>query len=400
MGNNKITPVGMFDMLPYEASLKRMIEERLKTAFTKRGFNEIITPTLEFYDVFSASELPQESMYNLFDAQGRILSLRPDVTAPILRVCATKLDPQLMPYRLWYCQQVFRRNKALKARRDEITQCGVEIVGAGGFRSDVEVIITAIESFLALGLDGFKIELGHIGYFKALAECAFDSEELSDRARTLVERKDFAALSDLVERYAIGDRRAMGSLPTLFGGKEVLDEALNLAPNSSAKAVILHLKEVYDLLCSLGYEKYLSIDLGLVHSIEYYTGLVFRGYLKGLGDAALSGGRYDTLCEAFGAGLPSTGFAIDVDSIVIALKKNAPQKSAERVLVHCHAPSDYKRGEEELAALFEAGVCAEMSLFDSLSEALAKAKSGAFSRVVFISDGKSENYGFGGENNE
>ncbi|MBR2743199.1 MAG: ATP phosphoribosyltransferase regulatory subunit [Clostridia bacterium] len=400
MRNNKITPVGMFDMLPGEASLKRNIEEQLKTAFTRRGFCEITTPTLEFYDVFSASQLPQESMYNLFDAQGRILSLRPDVTAPILRVCAGKLDPQLMPYRLWYCQQVFRRNKALNARRDEITQCGVEIVGAGGFRADVEVIVTAIESFLALGLDGFKIELGHIGYFKALAECSFDSKELSDRARTLVERKDFAQLSDLVERHAIGDRRAMGSLPTLFGGKEVLDEALSLAPNSDAKAVILHLKEVYDLLCSLGYEKYLSIDLGLVHAIDYYTGLVFRGYLKGLGDVVLSGGRYDTLSEAFGAGLPSTGFAIDVDSIAIALKKNAPQKSAGRVLVHCHAAEDFKRGEEELSSLFEAGVPAEMSLFDSLSEAINKAKSGAFSRVVFISDGKSEIYEFGGGKDE
>ncbi len=400
MGNNKITPVGMFDMLPHEASLKRQIEERLKTAFTKRGFNEITTPTLEFYDVFSASQLPQESMYNLFDAQGRILSLRPDVTAPILRVCAGKLDPKLMPYRLWYCQQVFRRNKALNARRDEITQCGVEIVGAGGFRADAEVIVTAIESFLSLGLEGFKIELGHIGYFKALARCAFDTEELADRARTLVERKDFAALSDLVDRHAIGDRRAIGSLPTLFGGKEVLEEALSLAPNSEAKAVILHLTEVYDLLCSLGYEEYLSIDLGLVHAIDYYTGLVFRGYLKGLGDVVLSGGRYDKLSEAFGTGMPSTGFAIDVDSIAIALKKTSAPKKSERVLVHCHAPEDFSRGEQELEKLFDAGIPAEMSLFDSLSEALSRAKEGAFSRVVFISGGDIQNYEFGGGKNE
>ena len=150
MGNNKITPVGMFDILPFDAAIKREIEEKLKATFTSRGFREIITPTLEFYDVFSASQLPQESMYNLFDPQGRILSLKPDVTAPLLRVCSTKLDPKQMPYRIWYSQQVFRRNKALNARRDETTQCGVEIVGAKGIRADAEAIVTAIKAFLAL----------------------------------------------------------------------------------------------------------------------------------------------------------------------------------------------------------------------------------------------------------
>lgn len=397
MGNNKITPVGMFDMLPYESSIKRKIEENLKSAFTSRGFCEIITPTLEFYDVFSASQLPQESMYNLFDPQGRILSLKPDVTAPILRVCSTKLDPQLMPYRLWYCQQVFRRNKALNARRDEMTQCGVEIVGAGGFRADVEVIVTAIEAFLSLGFTDFKIELGHIGYFKALAQCAFDSEELSDRARSLVELKDFAALSDLVERHAIGDRRALGSLPTLFGGKEVLDDALKLAPNSEAKNVILHLKDVFDSVCNLGYEKHLCIDLGLVHAIDYYTGLVFRGYLQGLGDVVLSGGRYDTLSEAFGTKLCSTGFAVDVDSIAAAAKKTYTEQKKPRVLVHCHSAEDFIRGEAELKSLYASGFAAEMSLFDSLSEALSHADRGTFSRVVFISGDSVENYDFGGE---
>ena len=400
MGNNKITPVGMFDMLPYESSIKREIEEKLKNSFTSRGFREIITPTLEFYDVFSASQLPQESMYNLFDPQGRILSLKPDVTSPILRVCSTKLDPQLMPYRLWYCQQVFRRNKALNARRDEMTQCGVEIVGAGGFRADVEVIVTAIEAFLSLGFSDFKIELGHIGYFKALAQCAFASEELSDCARSLVELKDFAALSDLVERHAVGDRRALGSLPTLFGGKEVLDDALKLAPNSEAKNVILHLKDVFDTICNLGYEKHLCIDLGLVHAIDYYTGLVFRGYLEGLGDVVLSGGRYDTLSEAFGTKLCSTGFAVDVDSVTVAAKKRKPCTEKPRALVHCHSAEDFKRGEEQLKLLYKDGFAAEMSLFDSLSEALSQAKIGKFARVVFVSGDDIQNYDFGGQKDE
>jgi len=400
MGNNKITPVGMFDMLPSEAAIKRTIQEKLKDSFASRGFQEIITPTLEFYDVFSASQLPQESMYNLFDPQGRILSLKPDVTAPLLRVCSTKLDPQLMPYRIWYCQQVFRRNKALNARRDETTQCGVEIVGAKGLRADVEVVVTAIEAFLALGFSEFKLELGHIGYFKALAACAFDSDELSDRARSLVELKDFAALSDLVEKHAIGDRRALGSLPTLFGGREVLDEALKLAPNSDAKNVILHLTEVFDTVCKLGYEKHLCIDLGLVHAIDYYTGLVFRGYLQGLGDVVLSGGRYDTLSQAFDTDLCSTGFALDVDSIAVAAQKAFPVQKAPRALIHCHDAEDLSAGEAMRKNLAAEGYLAEISLFDSLSEALAAAKRGTFSRVVFISGNDAETYDFGGEKDE
>ncbi len=400
MNNSKITPLGSFDLLPGEAALKREIEARLNKTFLSRGFCEIITPTLEFYDVFGGSQLPQESMYNLFDPQGRIISLRPDVTAPLLRVCATKLDPQLIPYRICYDQQVFRRNKALNARRDETTQCGVEIVGAGGLRADVEVIVTAIEAFLALGFSDFKIELGHIGYFKALAQCAFDSQEHADEARNLVERKDFAALSDLVDRFAVGDRRAIGSLPMLFGGREVLDDALKLAPNSEAKQVILHLQDVFDAVSSLGYGQHLSIDLGLVHSIEYYTGIVFRGYLQGLGNVVMSGGRYDSLSEYFGAKLSSIGFAMDVDAIAVAAKKTYPDTQKPRVLIHYHSTEDLAAAQSKLKSLVLKGFAAEISLFDSLSEALANADHAGFVRLVFISNGQEEIYEIGGGKDE
>lgn len=369
---NKITPEGMSDILFKNADAKRDIENKITCVFKKRGYGEVITPTLEFYDVFDNSEnsLPQEKAYKLFDSKGRILVLRPDMTAPMLRVCATKLDQKYLPYKLFSKQQVFRCNEYLNAKSDEITQCGVEIIGAKGIKADIEVIVSAIKALEACGLNDFKIELGHIGFFKELAKLVFDSDEKIDTARQLIEKKNFAELDMWLEDFdkESSHIKALKRLPLLFGGVEVFDEASSLASSKAASEIIKFLRDIYDQLCSMGYSKYLFIDLGMVHSMNYYTGLIFRGFIEGYGDTVLSGGRYDNLGKNFGLDLSSTGFAISVDSILdVYIKYNNTLKQGKKVLIH-YQQGCLDKANKLLSELSQSGIRAEISLFDNLEE--------------------------------
>lgn len=307
----KNIPEGTKDSLFEECKLKRSIESSLKNGFEKMGYNEIITPSIEFFDVFYMQKtFDAENMYKLFDSKNRLLALRPDCTTPIARVVATRLKDSPLPLKLYYNQNVFRTNDNFNGKRDEITQCGVELIGEAGLDADVALILAAITSLKECVGDNFKIEIGNVGIFKSLAvQCGLSQEDFED-ARAFIESKNFAALNSLLDKY--GEKGArLKKLPSLFGGSEVFDEIKSEETNE----ILDNLKKLYDALCKKGQEKYILIDLGYVNHIDYYTGIVFRGYIDGSGQTVLSGGRYDKLLEKFGFDAPATGFAINVDAV-------------------------------------------------------------------------------------
>ena len=326
------TPEGTRDRLFAECRDRRQVQTALTQLFQSRGYNQVSTPEVEFYDLFlqSGNPMPQEAMLKIIDRSGKIMVMRPDCTTPIARVAATKLKAVPLPQRLYYDQTVFRSGQEHRGGSSEIAQCGVELIGAAGKRADLEMIATAVDALRAAGLEGFHIELGHVGFFRDLAGRMEMPAETSERMRQLIEGKNFAALGDLLEPYAGQSAcAALKRLSRLFGGAEVLDEADRLTCGSGA---LTYLRELYGELCAAGYGGYLRFDLGLVHQIDYYTGVVFRGYVEGAGDAVLSGGRYDKLVESFGRTAPATGFAIDVDAVAGCLPHREPPQLG--VLVH------------------------------------------------------------------
>ena len=237
----------------------------------------------------------------------------------------------------------------------------------------------AVDALRACGLARFYIELGHAGFFRSLAERMELEEEQVEELRTLIEGKNFAALGDFLEPYQ--DRPATAALrrlSRLFGGAEVLDEAEALAGENLS---IAYLRELYSALRGAGYEKYLRFDLGLVHQIDYYTGVVFRGYVEGAGDAVLSGGRYDGLVGAFGRSAPATGFAIDVDAVAAC----RPGAEVPRVgtLVH-FAESELDRALTAVDGR-AAGTC-ELSPCESLEETISLARSKGARRVLVLEE--------------
>jgi len=309
------TPEGTKDRLFAQCRDLRSAQGELTGLFQRRGYEEISTPEVEFYDLFlqSGNPIPQEAMLKIVDRSGKLMVMRPDCTTPIARVAATKLRATPFPQRLYYNETVFRSGAANRGGSSEIPQCGIELLGSGGMEADVEAVSLAVEALEAVCPNGFHIELGHAGLFRALAGQLEMTGAQVEEMRKLVEGKHFAALDDFLAPYR--DRPAYGllsRLSRLFGGEEVLDEAEALV---GPRPELSYLRELYEALKAVGCGEHIRFDLGLVHQIDYYTGVVFRGYARGAGAPVLSGGRYDNLLGAFGRPAPAIGFAVYIDLV-------------------------------------------------------------------------------------
>lgn len=382
MSYNVNTPEGTRDRLFAECRERRQVQQALTGLFRRRSYAEVITPEVEFYDLFlqSGNPMPQEAMLKIIDRSGKIMVMRPDSTTPIARVAATKLRSVALPQRLYYDQTVFRSGREHRGGSSEIAQCGVELIGASGRKADLEMIALAVDCLRESGLEHFHIELGHVGFFRELTARMDMSADAVEQMRALIEGKNFAALGDLLEPYA-GQSAAkpLRRLSHLFGGAGVLDEAEALSGGSDA---LDYLRDVYAELKAAGYERYIRFDLGLVHQIDYYTGVVFRGYVEGAGDAVLSGGRYDKLVEAFGRPAQATGFAVDVDAVASCL----PCADLPRLELLIHF------GDGELARALgvvdaRAPGTAELSPFRALESTLNLAREKGADMVLVLENG-------------
>ena len=316
--NLKITPEGTKDFLFAECSAMDDVCGRIEKVFAGRGFKRVITPGIEFYDVFSlpCSGIAQEDMFIMTDNKGRLMVARPDSTLPIARMVSTRLQNNVMPVRLYYKQAVYRNNPTLTGRSNELMQMGVELLGVKGIRADLEIITTAVKALSAVASD-FRVELGHAGVFDALSDELDITENEKEKIRLTIEGKNYSALNNLLDKLEPCQAvSAIRSLPSLFGGEEVFDKAKSICRGTKASAAL-------DYLHKMGLGDKLIIDLGIVQRNDYYTGIVFTGYINGIGDAVLSGGRYDELLSEFDMPMGAAGFAVDTDAVTMKTLSDA-----------------------------------------------------------------------------
>lgn len=314
---SKLTPQGSRDLLFEECDDRRRVETILSDLFKENHYRKVMTPTIEFFDVFKSDNLgiEAEEMYKLSDNQGRTTVLRPDNTAPIARLVATRLSDEDFPVRLYYNQNIYVRNKQLAGRTDEIAQSGIELIGDGSMDADIEVISMAYEALKRNDVQSFKLELCHAGFFNAILNKMNLSPSQKADVCSYIEGKNYSALGDLLDK--IGDStetKIIKKLPRLFGDVSVINEAKALYDDADANEALDYLKEVYEKLCNLGFKDNILIDLSLVNRSNYYTGVIFRGYVQGSGVTILSGGRYDNLIGEFGLDAPAVGFGVNVNA--------------------------------------------------------------------------------------
>lgn len=361
---NKVTPDGTRDLLYEDCARRSVVSRALKQLYETWGYRRVMTPVLEFYDVYgcSGSYLPPESMYKLTDAKGRLMVLCPDCTVPIARLAATRLKGALLPLRLFYSHNIYRMNPDLKGKSTETHQIGIELIGSRSMRSDLEAVELAAKSLEQIG--SYRLELCHIGYFKALIDSLDADQETKEEIRLSVEQKNFASLTELLAGYTGSlAAEALKKLPALFGGAEVLDKAYALFDGNGARESLDYLKNIYEHLQQLGLGDKIILDLGLVNQAEYYTGIIFRGYFDGIGEQVLSGGRYDKLLKDFGEDLPAVGFAVNL--ALAGQKAELPEEEKPQVLVYAAKESDLARAGQYITKLRRDGIKAENCVEES-----------------------------------
>ena len=384
---DKITPDGTKDLLFGECDQRSQVTKTLKDLFTAQGYRRVMTPALEFYDVFgrAAKYLPKETMYKLTDHKGRLMVLCPDCTVPVARLTATRFKGMPMPLRLFYNHNIYRMFPELKGKSAEINQVGIELIGGERLRSDLEVVELAARSLDLIGGGKYRLELCHIGYFKAIMNSLDVDEELKEEIRYQIEQKNYASLTDILGEYKDSKAaRALLKLPRLFGGAEVFEKAYELFDENGAKESLDYLKGVYEYLQELGLGNKVIIDLGLVNLAEYYTGIIFRGYFQGIGEQVLSGGRYDMLLKEFGEDQCSIGFGINVD---MASQKVKPMpESIPEVLVFAPDMQYMAKAVCHRRELESQGILTENCVFDTMEEAFDYAKMRGIPKVHLVGE--------------
>lgn len=386
-----MTPPGVRDFLPHEAARKRAVEAALQTTFRRWGYEEVITPTVEFWESFAQSNGPdmEEKMYRLFDREGRLLALRFEVTTPIARIVATRLKDEPPPIRLHYVANVFRHEELQAGRQREFWQAGAELVGAEGPEADAEMIALAVTVLSAAGLRDFRVDVGQVGYFNGIMA----DVELDDDARQAVRRallrRDYVVLPQVVAQAGLPERkrRLLCELPKLQGRAEAIERALALADNELSHAAAENARAVYEALAAYGVQERVWVDFGMIKDLDYYTGIVLEGYTPDSGFPICTGGRYDHLLSKFGFSAPATGFVVGVERIMQALEVQGAAAAAddEETWFVASDAAGRERAVAEALRLREEGfvVIVDAKAARSVEEALAWARRKGVRRVLY-----------------
>lgn len=322
---NKVyqVPYGTKDVLPGEMKTRRSIENAIISVFDNWGYDEVKTPDFEYVDTFGAAGAKGD--FRFFDRSNNLLVLRNDMTAPIARLTATRLQGGERIKRLCYLANLYRYEEIQAGRQCEFEQAGVEMLGASGAAADAEVIVLAAQAMQAAGLKKFAISLGHVDFINGLAEEAgFDAAQLV-QLKACLRRHDAVAmqeLADAMENIRPEIKQLFADFLFLQGGVGLLDRLEQIVTNEKALGALADLRKIYELVQAYGAAEYLSFDLGLYRSLDYYTGMLFEIYLPEMGYPVAGGGRYDKMMQRFGLHCPATGFALGVDRVLLALERN------------------------------------------------------------------------------
>lgn len=320
------TPEGVRDIYNEECEKKIFLQSELQDVLKGYGYHPIQTPTFEFFDIFGKEigTTPSNELYKFFDREGNTLVLRPDMTPSVARAAAKYFMDEDMPIRLCYMGNTFINNSSYQGRLKENTQLGAELIGDGSVDADAEVLSMVVDCLLKSGLSEFQISVGHADFFRGLLEAAGTDEEEEQELKSLISNKNFFGVEEFAEtlKLAPGLTELFHMLGNPNVGKDDLQKAGELAAAyPRILAAVRNLIELQKIIEIYGLNKYVSFELGIISSYQYYTGIIFSGYTFGSGQPIVKGGRYDRLLTYYGKDSASIGFAIVVDQLMAALSR-------------------------------------------------------------------------------
>jgi ATP phosphoribosyltransferase regulatory subunit len=339
------TPEGVRDIYGDEYAKKLQVEKKLHETIAGYGYEDIQTPTFEFFDVFSKEigTTPSRELYKFFDKENNTLVLRPDFTPSIARCAAKYFCDENVPLRFSYIGNTFTNTSNLQGKLKEVTQMGAELIGDGSVEADAELISMVADSLKSIGLTQFQISIGEVEYFKGICEEAGLDEETELNLRDCISGKNYFAAEELLDERNVPEpyRSVLLKVADMFGNMCSLTEAKRLVSNERSLKAIEHLEKLMEVLKLYGTDKYVSFDLGMLSKYNYYTGVIIKAYTYGVGNAVVKGGRYDNLLHQFGKEAPAIGFVIVIDDILEALARQKVEiQIPDKPVVLYYNPSD------------------------------------------------------------
>lgn len=300
--------------------IRKELIQKLKKRFRSYGFQQIHTPAFEEYDLYfnMNGTINHDEMIKTIDNRGKVLVLRPDITIPITQKIASKNKTLDEEYRYFYVLDVFRQTFDDQTRKER-TQAGVEYFGNPSPEADAEVVALSIHSLKDLGLNHFKIEIGHAGFFKELVkELRLSKQDLNELKR-IIQAKNIPEIEPFLDSFSIDHslKKAVQEIPLLYGNpEEVLSRAETIVYNEQMKHALTTLREIHQILDDYNVTNHIVIDLGLINHMDYYSGVTFQGFIENIGKPVLMGGRYDQLANQFSANIPAIGFAFEIETLL------------------------------------------------------------------------------------
>lgn len=329
-------PYGTRDFLPNEAAGKRAVENRLAELFSRWGYHEVVTPTMEYLDTLTigSGRSLESYMFKFIDKNNRTVALRHEMTTPIARLVASRLRDHGMPLKLSYISSVYRYEQAQTGRQCEFYQAGVELMGSSSAAADAEIVALAVQGLLCSGFKNFKLCLGQVEFVSGIMDQYQIKERLREKIKKTMESRDLVGLGILVDSLELpaSAKDSLKRIPLLHGGENMLKNAHEMALNARSRRALDNLSEISSLLRSYGVSEHVTFDLGIIRDFSYYTGMVFEAYTPGLGFPLCGGGRYDRMLSDFGSACPATGFAIGIERILLALERQgiaAPEEGKD-----------------------------------------------------------------------
>ena len=389
------TPGGVRDIYGTACAQKLTVQEDLQKIMHSYGFQDIQTPTFEYFDIFNQERgtVSSNEMFKFFDRGNNTLVLRPDMTPSIARCVAKYCRDEQMQIRFCYTAQTFVNTKQYKGKLQEVTQIGAELFHDDSSDADAEMVALTIECLLKSGLQEFQLEVGHADLFRGLVEEAGFNQEETEKLRDLIETKNFFGVEDLLDQLTVsqGLREIFLKLPDIQGELSTCVEYIKERTKSSRVMQALErLQKLEAILHLYGFMDYVTIDMSMLSHYSYYTGVIFRAYTYGNGEAIATGGRYDSLVGQFGMDVPAIGLAIVLDQLMIALERQKRLQDAPSAGVLLLYPKEARdQALKQAAELRAAGEVVQMLRKSSkvpLEEYEEYAKRNGNERVLYITE--------------
>ena len=355
------TPQGFRDVLVDEAIARERIARSVADMLSEHGYMPIETPTLENLDVMRAGGRVPASPFKFFDAQGNLVTMRPDVTMQVARMCATRLAPQSeqdesAPLRFRYMQRVFREGESrVSMGAREKKQIGIECIGASGAEVDAEIVSLFAGALSVAGLQDFKLSLATVGVLRAMLATSTAPDSWKSAVLDAFHESDFVELDRLCgDATQKGSRfaSAIAALARIRGGREAIEQVRALVEPFGCADALDEFERTFELLAAEGLADRILVDFSVMSSFDYYTGIVFEAYAAGVGTPLGGGGRYDNMLGMYGQGRPAAGFAFYLDEVQEAI--SVAPADADRPL-RIAVPKG-SLAADSIAALAEAGL--------------------------------------------